>query len=218
MIADDERDAQAISTTYRDSEEATGPEGAEGRVEQLGQPALGEHEGQAAATDKQGECRDDRLDPEICDIRMPLATPTAAPRRGRSTMATTRPVAEVERQQRRSDRHDGADRQVDPLVPMTSAIPRAMIATGTTWTNCSRMLSISAKRGVNTQVEDHQQEQTDVDATLRDPSRGPVAVDRPAGRRQLSRRHGRRRRPADPPCDPSSPPRAAAAISAMTPS
>ena len=39
-----------------------------------------------------------------------------------------------------------------PRVPMTSAIPSAMIATGTTWTNCRRMLSISAKRGVNTRL------------------------------------------------------------------
>ena len=40
-----------------------------------------------------------------------------------------------------------------PRVPMTSAIPRAMIATGTTCTNCRRMLSISAKRGVNTRLK-----------------------------------------------------------------
>ena len=40
-----------------------------------------------------------------------------------------------------------------PRVPMTSAIPRAMIATGTTCTNCRRMLSTSAKRGVNTRLK-----------------------------------------------------------------
>ena len=40
-----------------------------------------------------------------------------------------------------------------PRVPMTSAMPSAMIATGTTWTNCRRMLSISAKRGVNTRLK-----------------------------------------------------------------
>ena len=40
-----------------------------------------------------------------------------------------------------------------PRVPMTSAIPRAMIATGTTWTNCRRMLSSSVKRGVNTRLK-----------------------------------------------------------------
>ena len=40
-----------------------------------------------------------------------------------------------------------------PRVPMTSAMPRAMIATGTTWTNCRRMLSISANRGVNTRLK-----------------------------------------------------------------
>ena len=39
-----------------------------------------------------------------------------------------------------------------PLVPMTSAIPRAMMATGTTCTNCSRMLSTSANRGVKTRL------------------------------------------------------------------
>ena len=43
------------------------------------------------------------------------------------------------------------DRSI-PLVPMTSAMPSAMMATGTTWTNWSRMLSISAKRGVKTRL------------------------------------------------------------------
>jgi hypothetical protein len=43
------------------------------------------------------------------------------------------------------------DRSI-PRVPMTSANPSAMIATGTTWTNWSRMLSISANRGVKTRL------------------------------------------------------------------
>ena len=47
---------------------------------------------------------------------------------------------------------DPTDRSI-PRVPMTSAMPRAMMATGTTWTNCNRMLSISAKRGVNTRLK-----------------------------------------------------------------
>ena len=40
-----------------------------------------------------------------------------------------------------------------PRVPITSAIPSAMMATGTTCTNCKRMLSNSAKRGVNTRLK-----------------------------------------------------------------
>ena len=47
---------------------------------------------------------------------------------------------------------DPTDRSI-PLVPMTSAIPSAMMATGTTWTNCNRMLSTAANRGVNTRLK-----------------------------------------------------------------
>ena len=47
---------------------------------------------------------------------------------------------------------DPTDRSI-PLVPMTTAIPNAMMATGTTWTNCSRMLSISRNRSVNKRLK-----------------------------------------------------------------
>ena len=62
-----EGDAQRDQDDVRHPQKPARSDGAQGRVEDLGQPALGDHEGKAAAADEQGEGRHDRLDAEARD-------------------------------------------------------------------------------------------------------------------------------------------------------
>ena len=111
------------------------------------------HEREAAAADEQRQRRDDRLDPDARD-QHPVDEPDerAADERDRDRDQQARSRGTSASRAEAIAMTEPTDRSI-PRVPMTSAMPSAMIATGTTWTNCSRMLSISAKRGVNTRLK-----------------------------------------------------------------
>ena len=109
----------------------------------------------------------------------PLTAPTAAPASERDRDRRPGAVAEVQRQQRGAiAMAEPTDRSM-PSVAMTSAIPIATIATGTTCTSCRRRLATVAKFGVKTQVEDQQQRDREVDAVVLRASRSDVGAAAP---------------------------------------
>ena len=73
-----------------------------------------------------------------------------------------------------------------PRVPMTSAMPRATITTGTTWTTCRRMLRSDRKVGERITLTTTSADDAHVDAVVAQPVAPVDAQSLGAGGRQLS--------------------------------
>ena len=104
-------------------------------------------------------------------------------------IAEQRPIAEVEREQRRCDGHDRTDRQVDPLGADDQRHPERDDGDRNDLDELQPDVVDLREARREHEVEGDKQEQPDVDAPVGDPGEDLGAIHRPAVGRELSRRH-----------------------------
>ena len=180
----------------RDPGDPVGPDGRQGGVEQLGEPALGEHQGDAAAGDQQAEGGHDRLHPDEGD-QAAVDEPDHAAREQGDRDRHPGAVAEVQGEQGGGDGHGRPDRQVDALGADDQGHAQGDDGHRDHLDELQAQVADGGEVGREGQVEGHQQGQGHVHAPVPEPAAQVPAGRERAGQGGLIHRR-RSRRPARP--------------------